>query len=74
MVALNKLLKEKFLSIIVWYCADDRLELAFHDAVMPVSRVNRFKSFIDKLYVLYNASPKIVKNYKPVLICWKWNF
>jgi hypothetical protein len=36
----------------------NRLELAVHDAVKTVSGINRFKSFIDKLYVLYHASPK----------------
>jgi hypothetical protein len=53
-----KLLKENFLSIIVWHCANHRLELAVHDAVKTVSGINRFKSFIDKLCVLYHASPK----------------
>jgi hypothetical protein len=70
----KKLLKEKFLSITVWYCVDHRLELAVHDAVKTVSGINKFKSFIEKLYVLYHASPKIAENYKPVLIHWKCNF
>jgi hypothetical protein len=64
----KKLLKEKFPSIIVWHCANHRLELAI------VSGINKFKSFIDKLYVLYHASPKIGENYKPVLIHWECNF
>jgi hypothetical protein len=54
----KKLLKEKFPSIIVWHYASHRLELAVHDSVRTVSGINRFKSFIDKLYVLYHASPK----------------
>jgi hypothetical protein len=54
----TKLLKEKFPSIIVWHCANHRLELGVHDAVKRVSGINRFKSFIDKLYVMYRASPK----------------
>jgi hypothetical protein len=54
----KKLLKEKFLSIIVWHCANHRLELAIHDAVKTISGINRFKSFTDKLYVPYHASPK----------------
>jgi hypothetical protein len=70
----KKLLKEKLPSIIVWHCANHRQDLAVHDAVKTVSGINRFKSFIDKLYVLYHASPKIVENYKPVLIHWKCNF
>jgi hypothetical protein len=48
----KKLLKEKFSSIIVWHCANHRLKLAVHDAVKTVSEINRFKSFIDKLYML----------------------
>jgi hypothetical protein len=54
----KKLLKEKFPSIIVWHSANHRLELAIHDAVKTVSGINRFRSFTDKLYVLYHASPK----------------
>jgi hypothetical protein len=54
----KKLLKEKFPSVIVWHCANHRLEVAVHDTVKTVSGINRFKSFIDKLYVLYHASPK----------------
>jgi hypothetical protein len=54
----KKLSEEKFLSIIIWHCASHRLELAVHDAVKTVSGINRFKSFIDKLYVPCHASPK----------------
>jgi hypothetical protein len=54
----KKLLKEKFPSVIVWHFANHRLELAVHDAVRTVSGINRYKSFIDKLYVLYHASSK----------------
>jgi len=35
-----------------------RLELAVGDSVKDVNAVNHFKSFMDSLYVLYNASPK----------------
>ncbi|CAI6362074.1 unnamed protein product [Macrosiphum euphorbiae] len=35
-----------------------RLELAVSDAVKDVNATNHFKSFMDSLYVLYNASPK----------------
>jgi hypothetical protein len=38
----KKLLK-KIPSIIVWHCANYRLELAVHDAVKTVSGINRFK-------------------------------
>ena len=54
----KKLLSERFPSIIVWHCANNRLELAVGDAVKKTSGINRFKSFIDKLYAIYHASPK----------------
>ena len=54
----KKLLSERFPSIIVWHCANHRLELAVGDAVKKTSGINRFKLFIDKLYVIYHASPK----------------
>ena len=54
---MKKLLSERFPSI-VWHCANHRLELAVGDAVKKTSGINRFKSFIDKLYVIYHASPK----------------
>ena len=54
----KKLLSERFPSIIVWHCANHRLELAVGDAVKKTSGINRFKSFIDELYVIYHASPK----------------
>ena len=54
----KKLLSERFPSIIVWHCANHRLELTVGDAVKKTSGINRFKSFIDKLYVIYHASPK----------------
>jgi hypothetical protein len=54
----KKLLTEKFPSIIVWHCTNHRLELSVSDVVKKISGINRFKSFIDKLYVLYHASPK----------------
>jgi hypothetical protein len=34
------------------------LELSVSYAVHAVSEMNQFRSFIDKLYVLYHASPK----------------
>jgi hypothetical protein len=58
---------KKILVIIIWHCANHRLELTIHDAVRSVSGINRFKSFIDKAYV----PPQTAKNYKPVLIRWK---
>ncbi|XP_066475289.1 E3 SUMO-protein ligase KIAA1586-like [Tiliqua scincoides] len=54
----KKLLSERFPSIIVWHCANHRLELSVGDAVKETSGINRSKSFIDKLYVIYHASAK----------------
>jgi hypothetical protein len=62
----KKLLKENFPSVIVWHCASHRLELAVHDAVKTVLGINRFKSFIDQLYVLYHAS---IKNSRELQAC-----
>lgn len=53
-----KLLRDEFPDIVVWHCANHRLELSVGDVVKSVSNVNRFRSFMDKLYSLYHASPK----------------
>jgi hypothetical protein len=53
-----KLFKDKFPSIIVWHCVNHRLELSVHDTIKDVAGTNRFKSSLDKLYVVYHASPK----------------
>ncbi|XP_050507956.1 E3 SUMO-protein ligase KIAA1586-like [Diabrotica virgifera virgifera] len=52
------LLKEKFPSIVIWHCCNHRLELCVSDVVKKMASINRFKGFIDNLYVLYHASPK----------------
>jgi hypothetical protein len=62
----KKLLKDKFPTIIVWHCANHRPELSVHDDVKTLTGVNRFKHFIDKLYVLYHASPK---NARELQVC-----
>jgi hypothetical protein len=54
----SKLFKDKFPSIIVWHCANHRLELSVHDTIKNLAGTNRLKSFLDKLYVVYHASPK----------------
>ena len=55
---LKKLLTDKLPSVIFWHCANHRLELAVGDTIKEVSGIKRFKAFLDKLYVLYHASPK----------------
>ncbi|XP_050508544.1 E3 SUMO-protein ligase KIAA1586-like [Diabrotica virgifera virgifera] len=52
------LLKEKFPSIVICHFCNHRLELCVSDVVKKIASINRFKGFIDKLYVLYHASPK----------------
>jgi hypothetical protein len=47
-----------FPAIVIWHCAIHRLELSVHDVIQEVSGINRFKSFLDKLYAMYHASPK----------------
>lgn len=54
----RRLMQDKFPSVIFWHCASHRLELSVSDTVNNVAGVNRFKSFMDKLYVTYHASPK----------------
>jgi hypothetical protein len=51
----SKLFKDTFPSIILWHCANHRLELSVHDTIRDVAGTNRFKSFLDKLYVVYHA-------------------
>lgn len=53
-----KRLKEKYPLIFSWHCMNHRLELAVNDSLKDIIATNHFKSFIDSLYVLYNASPK----------------
>ena len=53
-----KLMRDEFPSMIVWHCANHRLELAVNEVVKGIGEVNKFKMFMDKLYALYHASPK----------------
>ncbi|XP_065668012.1 E3 SUMO-protein ligase KIAA1586-like [Hydra vulgaris] len=53
-----KLITEKFSFVIVWHCANHRLELSVGDTIREISSINRFKSFLNKLYAVYHASPK----------------
>jgi hypothetical protein len=54
----KKLIKGRFPFVIVWHCVNHSLELSVSDATHAVLGINQFISFIDKLYVLYHASPK----------------
>ena len=52
------LILHKCFNIIVWHCLNYRLELAVGDAVKDVTGIYHFQIFMDKLYTLYNRSPK----------------
>lgn len=58
------LLLEKFPDLLLWHCANHRLELAVNDAIDEVSGINPFKIFIDSLYSLYSQSPKLQQELK----------
>lgn len=51
-------LLSKFPDLLIWHCANHRLELAVGDAVKDANGINNFRVFMDKLYTLYHASPK----------------
>jgi hypothetical protein len=45
----TKLLKDEIPSVIIWHCANHRLELSVINTVKTVVGINRFRAFIDKL-------------------------
>ena len=49
----------KYPDLILWHCANHRLELAVGDVAKTVSGVNPFKTFMDSLYSVYSQSPKL---------------
>jgi NADH:ubiquinone oxidoreductase subunit E len=51
-------MKEKFLSLIMLHYLNHKSELSVGDTVKSVTGIDRFKAFIDTLYVVFNASPK----------------
>ncbi len=59
-----KLMRDEFPSLIVWHCANHRLELAVNETVKCIGEINKFKGFVDKLYALYHASPKNFRDLK----------
>ena len=52
------MLLRRFPQLIIWHCSNHRLELAVGDTVDEVAGSNNFRSFFDKLYSVYHASPK----------------
>lgn len=54
----RKLISKRFPSIVVWDCANHRIELSVSDAAKETCEIKIFKSFIDKLYVTCHASAK----------------
>lgn len=61
-----ELLKIKFPNLIIWHCANHRLEHSVSDTVNEVSGTDYFQRFMDKLYNLYNRSPKNQRELKEV--------
>lgn len=51
-------LREKYPKLFTWHCFNHRLELSVSDTIKDVRGIDHFKCFIDKLYSLYNQSPK----------------
>ncbi|XP_065645604.1 E3 SUMO-protein ligase KIAA1586-like [Hydra vulgaris] len=54
----DEYLKNYLVSVAFWHCANHRLELSVGDTIREILSINRFKSFLDKLYVMYHATPK----------------
>ena len=54
----GKLLKDKFLDIILWHCLNHRLELAIGITLEIIGGTNDFQSLFEHLYSLYSQSPK----------------
>lgn len=59
-------LKQKYRQIVSWHCFNHRLELAVSDAAKACTEVNPFKMFLDTLYALYSASPKLSRELEAV--------
>ena len=54
----GKLLKDKFLDIILWHCLNHRVELAVGITLEIIGGTNDFQSLLEHLYSLYSQSPK----------------
>jgi hypothetical protein len=53
-------LVQLFPRIVLWHCLNHRLELAVKDTLTELKSIFHFESFIEKLYSIYNSSPKNV--------------
>lgn len=60
-------LKSMFPGLIGWHCLNHRLELSVSDAVKHCTETNHFTIFLDKLYCLYNQSPKNLRELNAVV-------
>lgn len=54
----SAVLLSEYPNLILWHCANHRLELSVGDVANEVTGVNSFKVFMDSLYALYSQSPK----------------
>jgi hypothetical protein len=68
-----ELLKDEFPSVIVWRCANHRLELSVADTVTAVAGINRFTAFMDNPASSIMHHRGTTGNYMNVLCCWKFS-
>ena len=59
-------LKKLFPTLLIWLCSNHRIELAISDTRNELHGVNHFQMFFDKLYSLFNLSPK---NQRELMVC-----
>ena len=62
------ILKRQYPNILIWHCANHRLELAVSDTIKEIGGMNNLQSFFDKLYSTYHASPKNKRELKIVQV------
>lgn len=58
----TELIKENFPFLPLSCCASHRLKLSVGGTMEQIMDIDGFKVFIDKLYVVYNATPKMQEN------------
>ncbi|XP_065671985.1 E3 SUMO-protein ligase KIAA1586-like [Hydra vulgaris] len=61
-----QLLLNQFPNLILWHCSNHRLDLAVNDVVRDILPICHMKSFFDKLYSIYSASPENKKELETV--------
>ena len=54
----SQLLLNDYPDLVVWHCANHRLELAVADVVKDIPSLNHVRIFFEKLRAIYHSSPK----------------